>query len=191
MTEATRGYRELIAWQKAMQLVPAVYRLVRQLPAEERYALSDQLRRAVVSIPANIAEGQARQHAAEFAQHLAIARGSGGGREAVVVLESPMSRCDPHAHPHAHGDCTILHNPNGLIGDFCEEFLRNVRFQGSGVSSSGTPIQIDYSQGDYRASFETTYFHVVPEITGAAGRVVTAGSSIAVDRAVILRWAQP
>lgn len=76
MTEATRGYRELIAWQKAMQLVPAVYRLVKQLPAEERYALSDQLRRAVVSIPANIAEGQARQHAAEFAQRVAIARGS-------------------------------------------------------------------------------------------------------------------
>jgi four helix bundle protein len=58
-----------------MQLVPAVYRLVKHLPAEERYALSDQRRRAVVSIPANIAEGQARQHAPEFAQHLAIARG--------------------------------------------------------------------------------------------------------------------
>ncbi|MGD0947298.1 MAG: four helix bundle protein [Candidatus Binatia bacterium] len=51
MTEATRGYRELIAWQKAMQLVPAVYRLVKQLPAEERYALSDQLRRAVDKSP--------------------------------------------------------------------------------------------------------------------------------------------
>jgi len=76
MTEATRGYRELIVWQKAMELVPAVYAVVKKLPAEERYALSDQIRRAVVSVPANIAEGQARQHAAEFAQHLAIARGS-------------------------------------------------------------------------------------------------------------------
>ena len=74
--ETTRGYRELIVWQKAMELVPAVYQLVKKLPAEERYALSDQLRRAVVSIPANIAEGQARQHSAEFVQHLAIARGS-------------------------------------------------------------------------------------------------------------------
>jgi hypothetical protein len=51
MTEATRGYRELIAWQKAIQLVPAVYRLVKQLPAEERYALSDQLRRALHKSP--------------------------------------------------------------------------------------------------------------------------------------------
>jgi four helix bundle protein len=76
MTETTRGYRELIVWQKAMQLVPAVYTVVKKLPAEERYALSDQIRRAVVSVAANIAEGQARQHPAEFAQHLAIARGS-------------------------------------------------------------------------------------------------------------------
>ncbi len=76
MTEATRAYRELIVWQKAMQLVPVVYRLVKKLPAEERYALSDQLRRAAVSIPANIAEGQARQHPGEFAQFLAVARGS-------------------------------------------------------------------------------------------------------------------
>ena len=50
MTETTRGYRELIVWQKAMQLVPVVYRLAKKLPAEERYALSDQLRRAAAPI---------------------------------------------------------------------------------------------------------------------------------------------
>jgi four helix bundle protein len=76
MTAATRGYRDLIVWQKAMQLVPTVCALVKKVPAEGRSAMSDQIRRAVVSVPANIAEGQARQHPAEFAQHLAIARGS-------------------------------------------------------------------------------------------------------------------
>ena len=76
MSEQTRGYRELIVWQKAMDLVPGVYQLVRKLPREELYAMSSQIRRAVISIPANIAEGQARQHPAEFAQHLSIARGS-------------------------------------------------------------------------------------------------------------------
>ena len=76
MSEQTRGYRELIVWQKAMDLVPGVYHLVRKLPREELYAMSSQIRRAVISIPANIAEGQARQHPAEFAQHLSIARGS-------------------------------------------------------------------------------------------------------------------
>ena len=76
MGEETRAYRELIVWQKAMDLVPVVYRLTRQLPREELYELSSQIRRAVISVPANIAEGQGRQHPAEFAQHLSIARGS-------------------------------------------------------------------------------------------------------------------
>ena len=76
MGQDTRGYRELIAWQKAMDLVPMTYQLLRKLPREETYALADQIRRAVVSVPANIAEGQARKHHKEFQQHLSIARGS-------------------------------------------------------------------------------------------------------------------
>lgn len=59
-----------------MDLVPTVYGVVRTFPKFEIYALSDQIRRAVVSIPANIAEGQARQHPKEFVQHLMIAKGS-------------------------------------------------------------------------------------------------------------------
>ncbi len=55
-----QSYQDLIVWQKAMQLGGNVYALVKLLPAEERYALSDQMRRAAVSIPSNIAEGQAR-----------------------------------------------------------------------------------------------------------------------------------
>ncbi len=76
MKEQTRNYRDLIAWQKAMELIPMVYALVKQLPTEERFELGSQLRRAVVSVPANIAEGQARQSPNEFRQHLSIARGS-------------------------------------------------------------------------------------------------------------------
>jgi len=59
-----------------MQLVPLVYALTRRLPTEERFGLANQLRRATVSIPANIAEGQARQHRREFAHALCVARGS-------------------------------------------------------------------------------------------------------------------
>ena len=55
-----KSYQDLIVWQKAMELGENVYALVKLLPAEERYALSDQIRRAAVSIPSNIAEGQAR-----------------------------------------------------------------------------------------------------------------------------------
>ena len=70
------NYRDLVVWQRAIDLVPEVYQLVKQLPKEETYALGDQLRRAAVSIPANVAEGQARQHHKEFLQHLSIAKGS-------------------------------------------------------------------------------------------------------------------
>lgn len=54
-----KSYQDLIVWQKAMELGENVYALVKLLPAEERYALSDQMRRAAVSIPSNIADGQA------------------------------------------------------------------------------------------------------------------------------------
>jgi four helix bundle protein len=76
MIEKVKDYRDLKVWQHAMDLVSVAYRLAQRLPKQEQFALADQIRRAVVSIPANIAEGQARQHTREFLQHLAIARGS-------------------------------------------------------------------------------------------------------------------
>jgi four helix bundle protein len=73
---ATRGYTELVVWQVAMDLVVEAYALARRLPSEERFALCMQLRCAVVSVPANIAEGEGRGRACELAQHLRISRGS-------------------------------------------------------------------------------------------------------------------
>ena len=70
------SYRELIVWQKAMELVEEVYRLSKLLPREETYALSDQMRRAVVSVPSNIAEGHGRNYEKEFLRFLSIAQGS-------------------------------------------------------------------------------------------------------------------
>ena len=70
------GYRELLVWQKAMDLVIETYALYRLLPKEEIYGLSDQMRRAAVSIPSNIAEGQARKNEKEFVHFLCIAQGS-------------------------------------------------------------------------------------------------------------------
>ena len=70
------GYRGLMVWQKAMQLVKLVYEQIKLLPSEERFALADQLRRAVASIPSNIAEGNGRASNKDYAHFLAIARGS-------------------------------------------------------------------------------------------------------------------
>lgn len=69
-------YEELIVWQRAVSLAGTVYAAGRRLPRREGSALADQIRRAAVSVPANIAEGQARQHVKEFIQFLSIARGS-------------------------------------------------------------------------------------------------------------------
>ena len=71
-----QSYRDLIAWQKAMDLVEAVYKCTRGFPREEIYGLVSQLRRAAVSVPSNIAEGQARHSSREFRHSLSCARGS-------------------------------------------------------------------------------------------------------------------
>lgn len=70
------SYRDLEVWQRAMDLVEAIYGLVKCFPPEERFALGDQLRRAAVSIPSNIAEGYARNADADFRRFLLIAAGS-------------------------------------------------------------------------------------------------------------------
>ena len=69
-------FRELIVWQKAMTMTVDVYKLVKCLPREETYSLADQMRRAAVSIPSNIAEGQGRVTSKEFIRFLSMARGS-------------------------------------------------------------------------------------------------------------------
>ena len=76
MTSSVKSYRDLFVWQKAMELVKRIYHLVSAFPAHERYGLADQMRRSAVSIPSNIAEGQARQYTAEFRQFLFVSLGS-------------------------------------------------------------------------------------------------------------------
>jgi four helix bundle protein len=70
------SYRDLIAWRKAIDLVTDVYRVTRSFPREELYGLTNQLRRAAVSVPSNIAEGQAHFSRKEFHHFLSHARGS-------------------------------------------------------------------------------------------------------------------
>jgi four helix bundle protein len=70
------SYRELIAWQKAIDVVAEVYRLIKNFPKDEMYGLTNQIRRAAVSVPSNIAEGQGRLSRGEFRHFLGQARGS-------------------------------------------------------------------------------------------------------------------
>lgn len=86
-----RNYQELIVWQKAMDLVEKVYGASRSFPREEIYGLTSQIRRAVVSIPSNIAEGQGRRTTPDFVRHLSIAYGSLREVETQIIIAARLN----------------------------------------------------------------------------------------------------
>lgn len=90
-------YKDLQVWQKAMDLTVEVYRLVKLLPKEELFALSSQMRRAAVSIPSNIAEGQGRNSVKEFLQFIAIAKGSNSELETQLLICVRVGYMEEHA----------------------------------------------------------------------------------------------
>lgn len=106
-----RNYKDLRVWRLAIELVPAVYTVVNQLPREEKFALSDQLRRSVVSIAANIAEGQARHHPKEFLQHLAIAKGSLAELRTLLVIAGRLGHVSDQTLRHLEADMEGLSRP--------------------------------------------------------------------------------
>ncbi|NMA66370.1 MAG: four helix bundle protein [Clostridiaceae bacterium] len=86
-----KDFKDLIVWQKAMELVVEVYNLVKKLPKEELFALSDQMRRSAISIPSNIAEGQGRNSTKEYIYFLSIAKGSKSELETQLLLCSKIN----------------------------------------------------------------------------------------------------
>ena len=85
-----KHYKELLVWQKGVELAKGVYALTRRFPADERFGLTMQMRRAAVSIPSNIAEGQARQGTREFLQFLSHASGSLAELDTQLLLSTEM-----------------------------------------------------------------------------------------------------
>jgi len=85
-----KNYQELIAWQKAMDLVEDVYKASKTFPREEVYGLTSQIRRAAVSVPSNIAEGQGRRTTSDFLRHLSIAYGSLREVETQILIASRL-----------------------------------------------------------------------------------------------------
>ena len=83
---AVKDYKELIVWQNAMMVAEQVYVLVKKLPREELFALSDQMRRCAVSIPSNIAEGQECNTTADFLRFVGMAQGSRSELETQLLL---------------------------------------------------------------------------------------------------------
>ena len=95
MTDEIRSYRDLTAWQKAMDLAEVIYRYTHAWPREEVYSLTNQVRRAAASVPSNIAEGKGRQGATEFLHFLSIARGSLHEMETQLILAERLGYMGP------------------------------------------------------------------------------------------------
>lgn len=89
------NYRELIAWQKAMDLVVEIYRATQSFPREELYGLTNRLRRAAVSIASNIAEGQGRGTPGDFLRGLKISNGSRQEVETQILIADRLGLIDP------------------------------------------------------------------------------------------------
>ena len=90
-SKKSRSYRDLEVWKLAIAFVKDIYQTTEKFPLNENYGLTQQIRRAAVSIPSNIAEGQVRNSAKEFTQFLAIALGSAAELETQLIIGSEVN----------------------------------------------------------------------------------------------------
>ena len=118
-----KTYRELVAWKKAMDLVQAVYDLTRSFPLDERFGLTSQLRRAAVSIPPNVAEGQGRRSESEFSRFISIAYGS------LRELETQLMICVRLGYIQQRDGDSVL-DIAGEVGRLLNGLLKAVRHEG-------------------------------------------------------------
>ena len=111
-----RSFRELKVWQRSMDLTVRTYEFTGQFPSEEKYGLISQMRRAASSVPANIAEGQARRSTKEFLQMLGIARGSLAELETFVTLSERLGLIRSETSDSLLEDCAEINRMmNGLM----------------------------------------------------------------------------
>jgi len=94
MTGEIKSHKDLIVWQKSVQLSLAVYAMTNDFPQREIYALASQMRRAVVSIPSNISEGKARGTKRDFAHFLHMAYGSASELETQLLIARKLNYCN-------------------------------------------------------------------------------------------------
>jgi four helix bundle protein len=93
MNQGTQNYKDLLVWQKAIVLAKGIYQLTQGFPTEEKFGLVSQMRRAAVSIPSNLAEGQARHTTGEFVQFISHAEGSSAELDTQLILAVEFGFC--------------------------------------------------------------------------------------------------
>ena len=122
MDKPVRSYKDLVAWQKAMDLVTEIYRASHKFPREEIFALTNQLRRAAVSIPSNIAEGQGKSSRKEFLYFLGNAKGSLSEVETQILIARNLGYIsEDDLNPLLHLAAEVGRILNGLIASLKEK----------------------------------------------------------------------
>ncbi|NGZ59751.1 MAG: four helix bundle protein [Nitrospira sp. LK265] len=110
-----KSYQDLEVWKKSIDLAEMVYRISTQFPTEEKFGLTGQIRRAAVSVPANIAEGAARKGTREFLQFLSVASGSLAETETFLILAERLHMLTPEqTHPVQQQAADVGRMLNGL-----------------------------------------------------------------------------
>ena len=115
------SYKDLLVWQKSIELVMEIYKLTEKFPKSEAYGLISQMQRASVAIPSNIAEGQKRGHKKEFLQFLYISYGSGAELETQVEICKRLPKLKDLDYTGVASNLEIIMKMlNGLIGSIKE-----------------------------------------------------------------------
>ncbi|MQY62819.1 MAG: four helix bundle protein [Calditrichaeota bacterium] len=124
MGNSFKSCKDLEVWQKGMALVKEVYKVTNDFPGEEKFGLVNQIRRAVVSIPSNIAEGHARSGTGEFKHFISIAMGSVAESETQLILSAELGYLNEDA-------TTVLLDQLDIIGKMLRGLYKSLETRGS------------------------------------------------------------
>jgi len=120
---AVQHFRELIVWQKAMDLVVLVYKISASFPRQEMYGLSAQLRKGAVSIPSNIAEGQGRETERDFLHFLGIARGSLQETQTQIIIAGRLGYLNDDQ---LNAACNLVAKVGRLLNGLCNSLAPKI-----------------------------------------------------------------
>ena len=114
------GYKELRVWKDAYDLTKDIYKITKGFPEDERYGLTSQMRRAVISIPANIAEGYSRNHPKEYIQFVTISLGSCNELGVYLLLSKDLGLI-------SEGAFNELNDKNNGVGQMLSSLRNSLR----------------------------------------------------------------
>jgi four helix bundle protein len=121
LMNSAQGFKGLAAWQKSMDLVETVYRITRSWPQDERFGLTNQVRRAAVSVPSNIAEGHGRSSNVEFLRFVTIAFGSLSEVETQMLIADRLGYLSPQDSASIRDQCEAVYQVTQGLARFLRQ----------------------------------------------------------------------